>query len=75
MNITELINKQNELEEKIDKLKDESDEVGEVIKKKFDAMTHEERMGHYDSIPCGKTKYDIFRKHFLPLMESKRIGE
>ncbi|UUV47124.1 hypothetical protein [Bacillus phage vB_BanS-Thrax5] len=75
MNITELIKKQSELEEKIDKLKDESDEIGEVIKKKFDEMSHEERMEHYDSLPCGSTKYDIFSKHFYPLIEAKRRGE
>lgn len=74
MELVEAIKKQNELEDEITKLQDESEEVGEIIQRHYEDMTHEERVEHYDSLPCCSTKFDIFRKYFYPIIEAKQGG-
>lgn len=75
MNLLEKIAKQNELEDRIAKLKDESYDLGREIMDEFRKLPEDKILEYYDMMNKDNdsvVKFDIFRELILPNKEKLR---
>lgn len=75
MNLVEKIKKQNELEDRIAKLKDESYDLGREIMDEFRKLPEDKILEYYDMMNKENdsvVKFDIFREIISPNKEKLR---